>query len=109
MISLATVWYGFEIAIHPDILVAYNIYQAMQEIIPPEKIGVIFIVVGAIMIPSLLTGNKRIERFAITLFIFVWSFYSVSFFIALPENTVKIFGMIIVLVIMGETMEDVDR
>ena len=109
VISLATIWYGFEIAIHPNILIAYNIYKAMQEIVPPNKIGIMFVMVGLIMILSLLTKNKRIERFVITLFIFVWSFYSISFFIALPENTVKIFGTIIVLVIVGETMKDVSR
>ena len=101
LLSLTSMAYGWKLVIHPEILQTYRVYQKIRDVFDHRFIGVFFILLGASYAIATVFDFKRIKRLLLPIFSFIWTFFSFSFILSEPPNTVGILTLCVALMGFG--------
>ena len=94
VLAIGSLVYGIQLVRHPEILLNFSAYQYIIELINPRLVGVIFIIISLLKLIGLFTNRQWLRRYSLVAFTYVWSFFSLSFLLSEPPNTVWIFTLI---------------
>ena len=101
LLSLTAMAYGWKLVIHPEILQTYRVYQKIRDVFDHRFIGVFFILLGASYAIATVFDFKRIKQILLPIFSFIWTFFSFSFILSEPPNTVGILTLCVALMGFG--------
>ena len=101
LLSLTSMAYGWKLVIHPEILQTYKVYQKIRDVFDHRFIGVFFILLGASYAIATVFDFKRIKQILLPIFSFIWTFFSFSFILSEPPNTVGILTLCVALMGFG--------
>lgn len=101
LLSLTSMVYGWKLVIHPEILQNYRVYQNLRDVFDHRFIGLFFIVLGLSYGLATPTNRKKIKQLLLPIFSFIWTFFSFSFIISEPPNTIGILTLTVALLGFG--------
>ena len=101
LLSLTSVAYGWKLIVHPEILQTYKVYQKVRDVFDHRFIGVFLLLLGVSYAIATLFDFKRIKRLLLPVFSFIWTFFSFSFILSEPPNTVGILTLCVALIGFG--------
>ena len=104
LLSLISMAYGWKLIIHPEILQTYKVYQKIRDVFDHRFIGVFLLLLGASYAVSTVFNFKRIKRLLLPVFSFIWTFFSFSFILTEPPNTVGILTLCVALIGFGVSL-----
>ena len=104
LLSLTSMAYGWKLVIHPEILQTYRVYQKIRDVFDHRFIGVFLLILGASYAIATLFDFKRIKRLLLPVFSFIWTFFSFSFILSEPPNTVGILTLCVALIGFGVSL-----
>ena len=104
LLSLTSVAYGWKLVIHPEILQTYKVYQKIRDVFDHRFIGVFFIVLGLVYGLATITNRKKIKQLSLPVFSFIWTFFSFSFILSEPPNTVGILTLCVAFIGFGVSL-----
>lgn len=104
LLSLTSMAYGWKLIVHPEILQTYRVYQKIRVVFDHRFIGVFFLALGALYAIATMLKLKRVKRIALPVFSFIWTFFSFSFILTEPPNTVWAFTLGMALLSFGISM-----
>lgn len=104
LLSLTSVAYGWQLIVHPEILQTYKVYQKVRDVFDHRFIGVFLLLLGVSYAISTVFNFKRIKRLLLPVFSFIWTFFSFSFILSDPPNTVGILTLCVALVGFGVSL-----
>ena len=104
LLSLTSMAYGWKLVIHPEILQTYRVYQKIRDVFDHRFIGVFFILLGASYAIATVFDFKRIKQILLPVFSFIWTFFSFSFILSEPPNTVGILTLCVALIGFGVSL-----
>ena len=104
LLALTSVAYGWKLVIHPEILQTYRVYQKIRDVFDHRFIGVFFMLLGASYAIATMLGFNRIKRLLLPVFSFIWTFFSFSFILSEPPNTVGILTLCVALIGFGVSL-----
>lgn len=94
ILSIGSLGYGIQLVRHPEILSNFSVYQHIIELFNHRFVGVVFILLSLLKLIGLFTNQQWLRRYSLVAFTYVWSFFSLSFLLSQPPNTVWIFALI---------------
>ena len=101
LLSLTSVAYGWKLVAHPEILQNYRVYQRIRDLFDHRFIGLFFISLGLVYGLATITNRKKIKQLSLPVFSFIWTFFSFSFILTEPPNTVWAFTLGMALLSFG--------
>lgn len=101
LLSLTSIAYGWKLVVHPEILQTYRVYQNISEVFDHRFIGVFFLLLGLSYAIATMLDFKRIKQILLPIFSFIWTFFSFSFILSEPPNTVGILTLCVALMGFG--------
>ena len=101
LLSLTSMAYGWKLVIHPEILQTYKVYQKVRDVFDHRFIGVFFILLGVSYAIATVFDFKRIKRLLLPIFSFIWTFFSFSFIVSEPPNTVGMLTLCVAFIGFG--------
>ena len=101
LLALTSVAYGWKLVIHPEILQTYRVYQKIRDVFDHRFIGVFFIALGLVYGLATMTNRKKIKQLLLPVFSFIWTFFSFSFILSEPPNTVGILTLCVAFIGFG--------
>lgn len=101
LLSLTSIVYGWKLVIHPEILQNYRVYQNLRDLFDHRFIGLFFIVLGLSYGLATMANHKKIKQLLLPVFSFIWTFFSFSFIISEPPNTIGILTLTVALLGFG--------
>ena len=104
LLALTSIAYGWKLVIHPEILQTYRVYQKIRDVFDHRFIGIFFILLGASYAIATVFDFKRIKRLLLPVFSFIWTFFSFSFILSEPPNTVGILTLCVALMGFGVSL-----
>ena len=104
LLALTSVAYGWKLVIHPEILQTYRVYQKIRDVFDHRFIGVFLLLLGASYAIATMLGFNRIKRLLLPVFSFIWTFFSFSFILSDPPNTVGILTLCVALIGFGVSL-----
>ena len=104
LLALTSMAYGWKLVIHPEILQTYRVYQKIRDVFDHRFIGVFLLILGASYAIATLFDFKRIKRLLLPVFSFIWTFFSFSFILSDPPNTVGILTLCVALIGFGVSL-----
>ena len=104
LLSLTAMAYGWKLVIHPEILQTYKVYQKIRDVFDHRFIGVFLLVLGVSYAIATMFDFKRIKRLLLPVFSFIWTFFSFSFILSEPPNTVGILSLCVALIGFGVSL-----
>ena len=104
LLALTAMAYGWKLVIHPEILQTYRVYQKIRDVFDHRFIGVFLLILGASYAIATLFDFKRIKRLLLPVFSFIWTFFSFSFILSEPPNTVGILTLCVALIGFGVSL-----
>lgn len=104
LLALTSIAYGWKLVIHPEILQTYRVYQKIRDVFDHRFIGVFFLLLGASYAIATVFDFKKIKRILLPVFSFIWTFFSFSFILTEPPNTVGILTLCVALVGFGVSL-----
>ena len=104
LLSLTSMAYGFKLVIHPEILQTYKVYQKIRDVFDHRFIGVFLLLLGASYAIATLFDLKKFKRLSLPVFSFIWTFFSFSFILSEPPNTVGILTLCVALIGFGVSL-----
>ena len=104
LLSLTSMAYGWKLVIHPEILQTYKVYQKIRDVFDHRFIGVFFIALGLVYGLATMTNRKKIKQLLLPVFSFIWTFFSFSFILSEPPNTVGILSLCVALIGFGVSL-----
>ena len=104
LLSLTSVAYGWKLVIHPEILQTYRVYQKIRDVFDHRFIGLFFIALGLTYGLATMTNRKKIKQLLLPVFSFIWTFFSFSFILSEPPNTVGILTLCVALMGFGVSL-----
>ena len=94
VLAIGSLVYGIQLVRHPEILSNFSVYQHIIELFNYRLVGVVFILLSLLKLIGLFTNQQWLRRYSLVAFTYVWSFFSLSFLLSEPPNTVWIFTLI---------------
>ena len=94
VLAIGSLVYGIQLVRHPEILSNFSVYQHIIELFNYRLVGVVFILLSLLKLIGLFTNRQWLRRYSLVAFTYVWSFFSLSFLLSEPPNTVWIFTLI---------------
>ena len=94
VLAIGSLVYGIQLVRHPEILSNFSVYQHIIELFNYRLVGVVFILLSLLKLIGLFTNRQWLRRYSLVAFTYVWSFFSLSFLLSQPTNTVWIFTLI---------------
>ena len=104
LLALTSIVYGWKLIVHPEILQTYKVYQNIRDVFDHRFIGVFFLILGALYAIATVLDLKRIKRLLLPVFSFIWTFFSFSFILSEPPNTVGILTLCVALIGFGVSL-----
>ena len=104
LLALLSIVYGWQLFLHPEILQTYRVYQRIHDVFDHGFIGVLFITLGLIYGLATMTNSKKIKQLSLPVFSFIWTFFSFSFILTEPPNTVWAFTLGMALLSFGVSL-----
>lgn len=104
LLSLTSVAYGWQLIVHPEILQTYKVYQRVRDVFDHRFIGVFLLLLGASYAISTVFDFRKIKRLLLPVFSFIWTFFSFSFILSDPPNTVGILTLCVAMVGFGVSL-----
>ena len=104
LLSLISMAYGWKLIVHPEILQTYKVYQKIRDVFDHRFIGVFLLLLGASYAIATVFDFKRIKRLLLPMFSFIWTFFSFSFILSDPPNTVGILTLCVALIGFGVSL-----
>ncbi len=104
LLSLTSMAYGWKLIIHPEILQTYKVYQKVRDVFDHRFIGVFLLLLGVSYAISTVFNFKRIKQILLPVFSFIWTFFSFSFILSDPPNTVGILTLCVALIGFGVSL-----
>ena len=104
LLALTSMVYGWKLVIHPEILQTYRVYQKIRDVFDHRFIGVFLLVLGVSYAIATMFDFKRIKRLLLPVFSFIWTFFSFSFILSDPPNTVGILTLCVALIGFGVSL-----
>ena len=104
LLSLTSMSYGWKLVIHPEILQTYRVYQKIRDVFDHRFIGIFLLLLGASYAIATMFDFKRIKRLLLPVFSFIWTFFSFSFILSEPPNTVGILTLCVALIGFGVSL-----
>ena len=104
LLSLISMAYGWKLIVHPEILQTYKVYQKIRDVFDHRFIGVFLLLLGASYAIATVFDFKRIKRLLLPMFSFIWTFFSFSFILSEPPNTVGILTLCVALMGFGVSL-----
>ena len=104
LLSLTSMAYGWKLVIHPEILQTYRVYQKIRDVFDHRFIGVFFIALGLVYGLATMTNRKKIKQLLLPVFSFIWTFFSFSFILSEPPNTVGMLTLCVALMGFGVSL-----
>ena len=101
LLALTSMAYGWKLVIHPEILQTYKVYQKIRDVFDHRFIGVFLLLLGVSYAIATVFDFKRIKRLLLPVFSFIWTFFSFSFILSEPPNTVGILSLCVALMGFG--------
>lgn len=101
LLSLTSMAYGWKLIVHPEILQTYKVYQKVRDVFDHRFIGVFLLLLGVSYAIATVFDFKRIKRLLLPVFSFIWTFFSFSFILSDPPNTVGILTLCVALMGFG--------
>ena len=101
LLALTSVAYGWKLVIHPEILQTYRVYQKIRDVFDHRFIGVFFIALGLLYGLATMTNRKKIKQLLLPVFSFIWTFFSFSFILSDPPNTVGMLTLCVAFIGFG--------
>ena len=101
LLALLSIVYGWQLTAHPDILQTYRVYQRVRNVFDHRFIGLFFIALGLVYGLATIAGRKKIKQLSLPVFSFIWTFFSFSFILTEPPNTVWAFTLGMALLSFG--------
>lgn len=93
-----SILYGSQVFKFQEILLPYEVYSfAMESYITNKVVGITFVVVGFIRLLGLLLDSYTLQKISLISLTFLWTLYTISFYISLPPNTVWITSLAAVI------------
>lgn len=110
ILSVGSLIYGLQLIRYPQILTNFSVYQNIVNVFNPRYVGLVFILLGILKLVGLIFDYQKLKHYSLVGFTYVWSFFSLSFLLSQPPNTVWIFALIMtVLSISISTRGDFRR
>ena len=104
LLSLTSMAYGWKLIVHPEILQTYKVYQKIRDVFDHRFIGVFLLLLGASYAIATVFDFKKIKRLLLPVFSFIWTFFSFSFILSEPPNTVGILTLCVALMGFGVSL-----
>ena len=104
LLALTSIAYGWKLVIHPEILQTYRVYQKIRDVFDHRFIGVFFLLLGASYAIATVFDFKKIKRILLPVFSFIWTFFSFSFILSEPPNTVGMLTLCVALMGFGVSL-----
>ena len=104
LLALTSVAYGWKLVIHPEILQTYRVYQRIRYVFDHRFIGLFFIALGLTYGLATMTNRKKIKQILLPVFSFIWTFFSFSFIVSEPPNTVGMLTLCVALMGFGVSL-----
>lgn len=104
LLSLTSMAYGWKLIVHPEILQTYKVYQKIRDVFDHRFIGVFFLLLGVLYAVATILDFKKIKRLLLPVFSFIWTFFSFSFILSEPPNTVGILTLCVALIGFGVSL-----
>ena len=104
LLALTSMAYGWKLVIHPEILQTYRVYQRIRDVFDHRFIGVFLLILGVSYAIATVLDFKKIKRLLLPVFSFIWTFFSFSFILSDPPNTVGILTLCVALVGFGVSL-----
>ena len=104
LLALTAMAYGWKLIVHPEILQTYRVYQKIRDVFDHRFIGVFLLLLGLSYAISTVFDFKRIKRLLLPVFSFIWTFFSFSFILSEPPNTVGILSLCVALIGFGVSL-----
>ena len=104
LLALTSVAYGWKLVIHPEILQTYRVYQRIRDLFDHRFIGLFFIVLGLSYGLATMTNHKKIKQLLLPVFSFIWTFFSFSFILSDPPNTVGMLTLCVAFIGFGVSL-----
>ena len=104
LLALTSMAYGWKLVIHPEILQTYRVYQRIRDVFDHRFIGVFLLLLGVSYAIATAFDLKRIKRILLPVFSFIWTFFSFSFILSEPPNTVGILTLCVALIGFGVSL-----
>ena len=104
LLALTSIAYGWKLIVHPEILQTYRVYQKIRDVFDHRFIGVFLLLLGASYAIATLFDFKKFKRLSLPVFSFIWTFFSFSFILSEPPNTVGILTLCVALIGFGVSL-----
>ena len=104
LLSLTSLAYGWKLFIHPEILQTYRVYQKIRDVFDHRFIGVFLLLLGLVYAIATIFKFKKIKQILLPIFSFIWTFFSFSFILSEPPNTVGILTLSVALIGFGVSL-----
>ena len=104
LLALTSIAYGWKLVIHPEILQTYRVYQKIRDVFDHRFIGLFFIALGLTYGLATMTNRKKIKQILLPVFSFIWTFFSFSFILSEPPNTVGMLTLCVALMGFGVSL-----
>ena len=104
LLSLTSMSYGWKLVIHPEILQTYRVYQKIRDVFDHRFIGVFLLILGVSYMVATVFDFKKIKQILLPVFSFIWTFFSFSFILSDPPNTVGILTLCVALIGFGVSL-----
>ena len=104
LLSLTSMSYGWKLVIHPEILQTYRVYQKIRDVFDHRFIGVFLLILGVSYMVATVFDFKKFKQILLPVFSFIWTFFSFSFILSDPPNTVGILTLCVALIGFGVSL-----
>ena len=104
LLALISMMYGWKLIIHPEILQTYEVYQKIRDVFDYRFIGVFLLLLGLAYAIATIFKFKKIKQILLPIFSFIWTFFSFSFILSEPPNTVGILTLSVALIGFGVSL-----
>src|SRR5699024_435543 len=104
LLSLTSMAYGWKLIIHPEILQTYKVYQKIRDVFDHRFIGVYLLLLGMFYAIAPVFDFRKIKQILLPIFSFISTFFSFSFILSEPPNTVGILTLCVALIGFGVSL-----
>lgn len=104
LLALTSIAYGWKLIVHPEILQTYRVYQRIRDVFDHRFIGVFLLLLGLAYAIATIFKFKKIKQILLPVFSFIWTFFSFSFILSEPPNTVGILTLSVALIGFGVSL-----
>ena len=104
LLALISIVYGWKLIVHPEILQTYKVYQKVRDVFDHRFIGVFLLLLGLSYAIATIFDFRKVKQLLLPIFSFIWTFFSFSFILSEPPNTVGMLTLCVALMGFGVSL-----